>query len=373
MRCVVATLLACAISAHAQSGGTWQTLAPMPSARQEISTAVLDGKIYVIAGYDVNGASTTTVEVYNPNTDTWSSAEPIPIANNHNNAAVAAGKLYTFGGLSNRTFVYDPATDSWADVAPMNFTHGGTAAVGVLNNKIYVAGGTGGTERELEVYDPTENSWTVLAPMSVGRNHTGGAFIGGKFYVVGGRGSAAAPTALERYDPQMNTWTTRAPMPTGRSGIGVAAVNGELFVFGGEIPQLHAEVEAYSPLTNTWRTLPNMPNPRHGLWASVIGTAVYLPGGGSQQGFGATNLNEVFVPTPLALPRIEAVMLQEGVFQISFSTVADASYTLQGNVGFHPDNWSNISSAPGTGVTLTLQDSAPGVAPKFYRVLAQRP
>lgn len=345
----------------------------MPTARQELSTAVLDGKVYVIAGYDVNGASTATVEVYNPTTNTWTSAQSIPIANNHNNAAVAAGKLYTFGGLSNRTFVYDPASNSWADVAPMNFTHGGTAAVGVLNDKIYVAGGSGGTQRELEVYDPVANTWTNLTPMNIARNHTGGAFINGKFYVVGGRGSASAPTALEMYNPQTNTWIARAPMPTGRSGVGVAAVNGELFVFGGEIPQLHAEVEAYSPLTNTWRTLPNMPNPRHGFWASVIDTAVYLPGGGIQQGFGASNINDVFVPTALALPRIEALVLQAGVFQISFSTGADANYTLQRNGQLASDNWSNISSAAGTGATVTLQDPAPGTAPKFYRVLAQRP
>jgi hypothetical protein len=30
--------------------GSWQTLAPMPAARQEIATAVLNGLIYVIGG-----------------------------------------------------------------------------------------------------------------------------------------------------------------------------------------------------------------------------------------------------------------------------------------------------------------------------------
>ena len=113
--------------------------------------------------------------------------------------------------------------------------------------------------------------------------------INGKFYVVGGRGSAGAPTALEVYDPQSNTWSARAPMPTGRSGIGVGVVNGELYVFGGELPSLHAEVEVYNPGSNTWRRLPDMPAPRHGIWASVIGNKIYLPGGGDVQGFGATN------------------------------------------------------------------------------------
>ena len=293
---VVSLLLAIASDGQT-GGGKWQTLAPMPSSRQELSSAVLNGKIYVIAGYDSGGASTTTVEVYNPATNTWASAQPIPIANNHNNAAVAAGKLYTFGGVSNAAFVYDPVLNTWSPVASMNFEHGGTAAVGVINDKIYVAGGHGAgmQQRELEVYDPVANTWTNLAPMSVPRNHTGGGVINGKLYVVGGRDSVSAPTALEVYDPQSNVWATLAPMPTGRSGIGVGVVNGELYVFGGELPSLHPEVEVYNPASNSWRSLADMPTPRHGLWASVIGNKIYLPGGGDVQGFGATNHNDVFI------------------------------------------------------------------------------
>jgi N-acetylneuraminic acid mutarotase len=275
-------------------GGTWQELAPMPSARQELATAVLHGKIYVIAGYDLEGNSTDTVDVYNPATDSWTSAHPIPGLNNHNSAAVAAGKLYSFGGRSNATYVYDPASDTWSFVATSNLGHGDTAAVGVINNKIYVAGGDP-AGNGLEVYDPGANTWTTLASMSVSRNHCGGGVINGKFYVVGGRGAAGAPTALEVYDPQTNTWATLPPMPTGRSGIGVGVVHGELYVFGGEIPDLHAEVEAYNPVSNAWRSLPEMPSPRHGIWASVIGNRIYFSGGGEVQGFGATNTNDVFI------------------------------------------------------------------------------
>src|SRR5207247_903193 len=89
-------------------GGSWQTLAPMPLARQELATAVLNGRIYVIAGYNVGRLSTKDVQVYNPATNTWSSVAPNPIFNNHNAAAVAGGRLYSFGGLSSQAFVYNP-------------------------------------------------------------------------------------------------------------------------------------------------------------------------------------------------------------------------------------------------------------------------
>src|SRR5262245_50478376 len=118
-------LFAVVVRAALQTGnrGAFSTLAPVPSVRQEISTAALDGKIYVIAGFNSSGGNTNTVDVYDPQTNTWSSAAPLPIATNHNAAVVAAGKLYAFGGTSNRTFVYNPQTNSWSDVAPMRFQH----------------------------------------------------------------------------------------------------------------------------------------------------------------------------------------------------------------------------------------------------------
>ncbi len=326
----------------AQVGGIWQTLAPMPTARQELATAVLNGKIYAIGGYDSSGTPTNIVEVYDPTTNTWTSAHPIPVALHHNSAAVATGKLYSFGGPSTQTFVYDELNDSWSAVASMLFFHALTPAVGVFNDKIYVAGGANGgagnrMQNAVEVYDPAANTWSALQPMRVGRNHCGGAFIDGKFYVVGGRrviraldanevydpqtntwapqapkfyvvGGRRVIRALdanEVYDPQTNTWAPQAPLPTARAGIAVAAVNGELFVFGGETldpnggpGEVHGEVEVFNPATNTWRSLSPMPTPRHGIWASVIGNNIFLPGGGIVSGFGATNVNEVFIVSP---------------------------------------------------------------------------
>ena len=49
-------------------GGEWVTLTGMGVARQEMPTAVLNGKIYVIGGYDSDQISYDPVEVYNPAT-----------------------------------------------------------------------------------------------------------------------------------------------------------------------------------------------------------------------------------------------------------------------------------------------------------------
>jgi N-acetylneuraminic acid mutarotase len=284
---------------QATSAG-WSTLAPLPTARQEISVSVLDGKVFVIAGYDANGQSTATVEVYDPRSNAWQKAAPLPIATNHNAAATVNGRLYAFGGTSPRTFVYAADRDAWTEVASMRYTHGGTPAVAVIGGKIYVAGGTGAdmVGNELEVYDPAADKWQVLAAMGVPRNHTAGGSIRGRFYVVGGRGSPSASTAHEMYDPTTNTWTTRAALPTGRSGIAAGVVGERLYVFGGEIPRLFGEVEVYDPATDRWQSLAPMPEPRHGIFAGVIGNTIYLPGGGTRQGLGATNVNSAFRVSP---------------------------------------------------------------------------
>jgi hypothetical protein len=155
-----------------QNGGTWQTRAPMPVSRQKLATGVLNGKVYVIGGYDGNGNSTATVQVYNPTTDTWASAHSIPYAVNHNAAAVAGGNLYSFGAGAGEVFVYNPNNNSWGARASSHYVHSQTAAVGVISNNIYAAGGTGTpSQRELEVYDPVANTWTIKAPMSVPQSH----------------------------------------------------------------------------------------------------------------------------------------------------------------------------------------------------------
>ncbi len=52
--------------------GTWATRADMPTARWELSTSVVDGKIYAIGGASGYGSKVLrTVEAYDPATNTW--------------------------------------------------------------------------------------------------------------------------------------------------------------------------------------------------------------------------------------------------------------------------------------------------------------
>src|SRR2546423_12684555 len=108
-----------------QNGGTWQTRAPMPVSRQELATGVLNGKVYVVGGYDADAHSTATVQVYNPTTDTGTLAQALPIAVNHNAAAVAGGEIFNLRAGGGGKVCFDPKNKSWAARTSSHYMHPG--------------------------------------------------------------------------------------------------------------------------------------------------------------------------------------------------------------------------------------------------------
>jgi hypothetical protein len=60
-------------------------------------------------------------------------------------------------------------------------------AAGVIDGKLYVAGGRPPRGSDFAVYDPVADEWTVLPEVPTQRNHLAAAAIDGKLYVAGGR------------------------------------------------------------------------------------------------------------------------------------------------------------------------------------------
>ncbi len=109
---------------------TWREGAPMPNPRNHLGTAVLDGKIYAIAGqHDHDGKLTTQndVHVYDPKTDSWQQVAGLPLAVSHNSNSsfIMGGRIIVVGGevdhlkgVSN-VFAYDPKTNAWTSLTPL--------------------------------------------------------------------------------------------------------------------------------------------------------------------------------------------------------------------------------------------------------------
>lgn len=286
--------------------GQWFTRAPMPIGRQETTPAVLNGKIYLPGGFNPGAQATTVVEVFDPPTNSWSTVASLPEAVHHYGLAASGGRLYLLGGYQgntftpmNRGYVFIPDSNLWRRVADLPVARGAHVAV-EFGGRIYLIGGIigGVTAVRTDVYDPSTNSWSTAANMPTAREHTAAARIDSLIYVVGGRVGATNNNILEAYSPATNSWLTKMPMPTARGGLAASAMHGRLYVFGGEIPGVFPQNEEYNPTTNSWRTMAPMPTPRHGTGAVTVADSIYVIGGATVQGFGATDVNELFtVPT----------------------------------------------------------------------------
>lgn len=101
---------------------SWAGRSPMPDGRAHATSDVVNGKMYVIGGISGETRHTAvvrdTTESYDPVTDTWAEKAPMPTARSHAASCVIDGKIYVVGGFEaylsrpgNRVEVYDPSAE----------------------------------------------------------------------------------------------------------------------------------------------------------------------------------------------------------------------------------------------------------------------
>ena len=180
-------------SAALADEASWTTLAPMSVERNDFfKTEVIDGKIYAIGGYTDDGI-TSSVEVYNPDTDTWTTLSSMSCGRREFQTQVIDGKIYALGGYNtsdqhlSSAEVYDPDTNTWTTLSAMS-TARMNFQTEVIDGKLYVIGGFNGSSvfSSAEVYDPDTDIWTTLSSMSYERRIFSTEVIDGKIYAIGG-------------------------------------------------------------------------------------------------------------------------------------------------------------------------------------------
>src|SRR6266571_8761983 len=140
-------LLACV--AVTQGHGRWSAAAALPEPVQELSAAVLHGRIYVAGGFDRTGAPTAAAFRYDPVANQWERVADLPAARHHMPLAAVGDTLYAVGGLAEATFVpentlwiYRDDQNRWESRAPLPAPRG-ASGVGVVSGKLVVVGGWG--------------------------------------------------------------------------------------------------------------------------------------------------------------------------------------------------------------------------------------
>lgn len=186
--------------------GTWTTKTPLPSGRGGASAFVLNGKGYVVGGY-TKGNIVGSVWEFDPsgnnNNGTWVAKTPLPAGNERHSAMGFAlnGKGYVVGGYNKNGVVadvweFDPSGNNnkgtWTVKTPLLYGIANAAAF-VIGGKGYIAGGNINDNSSLSSmweFDPlvksNKGAWTEKISLPIVIKHTSGFALNGKGYVVGG-------------------------------------------------------------------------------------------------------------------------------------------------------------------------------------------
>ena len=167
----------------------------MPTPRKGHTSAVVNGKIYVMGGSPSEGTGSrfAIVEEFDPVTNAWTRKTDMPIARGGMSSSVVDGRIYAIGGGSDDGFSIvaecDPVTDTWTRKADM----------------------------------PTPRRWLATCA------------VNGRIYAIGGLTSDAVQgtRTVEEYDPATDTWARKADMPMGLWALCANVVNDRIYVIGG--------------------------------------------------------------------------------------------------------------------------------------------
>lgn len=195
----------------------WEVKSPAPEVHGETVCLPLNGKVHVLCGRTPTSESNKIWQdhtdssrhlIYDPASDKWETGAPVPTARNSAAGAVIEGKLYLVagrtvsGGNQTATEIYDPKEDKWRSGTPMPQGQGGLAA-GVLNGELYAFGGEyfndgGGVYPECWIYHPKADQWRAGPAMVTPRHGLGGVTLDGRIFAIGGAtkagGQGTSPT-----------------------------------------------------------------------------------------------------------------------------------------------------------------------------------
>jgi N-acetylneuraminic acid mutarotase len=150
----------------------WQELPPLPEPRSSFDAAVLDGVIYVIGGWQLQGGSDSVWHKtawkldLNQQKPEWQAIPDPPFQRRALSVAAFDGKVYAIGGMqeeggpSTRVDVFDPKTQKWSEAGNLEgdpMTGFGSSAFATGGN-LYVSTIKG----NLQKLNKQGNKWEVV-------------------------------------------------------------------------------------------------------------------------------------------------------------------------------------------------------------------
>jgi N-acetylneuraminic acid mutarotase len=271
------------------AAGVAAAAASLPAPVYRTVAVVAAGRIYVLGGHDVAGATVTDVESVDPATGVVRRAGSLALPTHGSAAANLGGRILVFGGAS--TSVYDtvqqffPATGRSQIVGHMPGVRADVTAA-VVARRVILVGGFDGIGPQAAVWQTRDGRhFTVLAHLPQPVRYAAVAALGNVVYVFGGlisggEYSGTFSDAIQRIDLASGAARVvgRLPMPLAHAM--AATVNGGAYVLGGSTPGGPSNaIERFDPKRNRMQPAGRLPRPLTDAAVATIGPSVYLLGG----------------------------------------------------------------------------------------------
>jgi N-acetylneuraminic acid mutarotase len=201
----------------------WETKTPMPTPRADLCASIVNGTIYCMGGKKYWGVEETyqelnVTEAYDPTIDSWTEKSPMPIPVLGCTSAVLDGKIYVIGGSRHfqlgwelatvgSTQLYDPENDAWSirENLPIAESYGAAATTNGVTApaRLYFIGGSNETHYSdaTYVYYLPLNVWGAGASIPTPRVYLALAVVDDVLYAIGGFDSENWLDITEQYIP----------------------------------------------------------------------------------------------------------------------------------------------------------------------------
>ena len=176
----------------------WTKKRPMPTPRGALASVVVNSKIHLIGGANkpfFRLVNTSAHELYDPATNSWKTLSPLPTPRDHLGIAEMNGIIYVIGGRIDVDYkhnlshneAYNTKTKKWSRKSDLPTARSGITTQ-TFKGRVFVIGGESEKKTfiENEAYDPTTNTWETMEPMSKGLHGLGSAVYKNNIHLLTG-------------------------------------------------------------------------------------------------------------------------------------------------------------------------------------------
>ncbi len=272
-------------------------LAPLPDARSGAASAAFGGNVVVSGGLSTAGVSTDTVfrleQAGQPAT-----LPPLP-GPVHDAASTAIGsRLLLFGGGesegSDRVIQVLPGPSKLVGQLPVALSDLAAVTVG---ETAYVLGGWNGTATNAGIYAVSATgAVATIGHLPIGLRYPAAAALDGKVIIAGGENSDSVPvTDAFSFDPTTHAVTRLPDLPVPTDHTAGAVLNGRFYIIAGlRRGEFTDAIISWAPGETRWQNAGHLPQALADLDAAPLGNGIAVIGGRGVSG----RVNSVYLLRP---------------------------------------------------------------------------